>query len=169
MTKLVFFGSACAVALLFAACAQHDRRVTVLCALTLLANWVVCSMPWLYLPLSYEAVTSAIGMRQPQEDGWAIADLMALAVTAWLGRAMWWGLFLPVLYLGMLAMHVIAWANHLQYQDYSLLLDATLCVQLALIFVLGGGGVADLLLSGWRGHILPRLSVLAPYLARGTR
>lgn len=169
MLKLIFFGLACLTACGFAACAQYDRRSVVLCAGVLLANWLVCSMPWIYLPFSYEAVTNAIGMRQPQEDGWALADLLGLAATAWVGRRVWWGLFLPALYLGMLAMHVIAWSSSLQYQDYSALLDAALCIQLALIFALGGGGVSTLLRAGWRGVILPRLSILAPYLAGRAR
>ena len=169
MIKIVFFGSACALALLVGACAKNDRRAVTLCAMVLLANWLACAMPWIYLPLSYEAVTNALGMRQPQEDGWAIADLAGLAATAWIGRRMWWGLALPSLYLFLLTMHVVAWANRLEYQEYSLIADASFCIQLAVIFALGGDGVSDLLRSGWRRQILPRLSVVAPYLARRAR
>lgn len=165
MIKLVFFGSACVVALVVATCAREDRRAVTLCATVLLANWLICSMPWIYLPLSYEAMTNAWGIRQPQEDGQSLADLIGLMVTAWIGREVWWGMVLPASYLGVLAMHVVAWSGHIEYQDYSLLLDAALCVQLAIILMLGGGGVSDLLRACWRRFILPRLSVLAPYLA----
>lgn len=135
----------------------------------MLANWLACSMPWIYVNASYEALTKAAGHRRLQEEGWAIADLFGLAATAYVGRSVWWGMAIPMIYVGMLGILSLAWLSGLEYVDYRLALDASFATQLVVIFALGGGGACDWLRAGWRFHILPRLSILAPHLAGASR
>lgn len=165
MIKLVLFGAACVLAVIISACSREDRRALTLCALVILADWLVSNMPWIYVDASYEAILWSWGIDQRQEDGMALSDVLALIATAWLGRGVWWGMMLPSICFAKLAMHVVAMANSLKYHEYCLILDAALCTQLAVLFALGGDGVCDLLRGGWRDRVALRLPVLAPYLA----
>ena len=58
-------------------------------------------------------------------------------------RHTWWAPVLWSPYLVTLSMHAVAWANDLEYVAYKDVLDAALIVQLATLFVVGGGGCAD--------------------------
>lgn len=167
--KLYIFGAACVLAVLVAASAHEDRRVLVLCAVAILANWIACSMPWIYAPASVEFLTARTGTRLTQEEGWAMFDLAALTVTAMVGRRVWWGMVIPSMYLAMLVMLGFAAAEGLNYDEYSLINDTALVIALSVIFAQGGRGARDWLRGRWRVRLAPRLSFLAAHLARGTR
>lgn len=64
-------------------------------------------------------------------------------------RYTWWAPVLWSPYLVTLSMHAVAWANDLEYVAYKDVLDAALLVQLATLFVVGGGGCADRLSHFW--------------------
>lgn len=61
------------------------------------------------------------------------------------------------MYLVTLAMHAVARCNGLEYLDYRRVLDAALIIQLATIFVVGGGDVANRLSNWWGGIRLRHL------------
>jgi len=149
MLKLVTFGLLCAVALVVAAHAYEERRFAKLCAAVITANWLLFAMPWIYNPLSPAHILKVWGLPATHEDMWALADLLSLIVVVWAGRAVWWSPMIWTVYLATLSMHALAWLNGFQYVEYETVLDACLVVQIAVLFVVGGDGIADRL-SGLR-------------------
>lgn len=144
MSKLVTFGLLCVAALVVASCSREDRRCIVTAASVILANWALFVLPWVYNPLSPAHLLKVIGLPATHEDMWALADLASLLTIAIQGRDTWWAPMIWSAYLATLTMHAVAWATALQYVDYSAVLDASLIVQLAVIFLMGGSGCADL-------------------------
>jgi len=147
MVKLVTFGALCTIAFLVAMCAKDDRACLTKAAGAILLGWLLFSMPWIYAPASYAFL---IGAPARQEDGWALFDLAGLIVVTLCCWRVWWGPLLWSPYLITLSMYAVAYANHLEYEDYETVLDASLSVQLAVIFLIGGPGCADRLLDCWR-------------------
>lgn len=144
--KLATFAALHVLAIAVAACSRHDRPCAVKVAGILAINWLLFSLPWIYAPASYAFL---VGIPARQEDGWALFDLlsmMSVIVVCW---RVWWAPVIWSIYLVMLSMHAVAWANGLEYIDYAAVLDAGVAVQLAVIFMVGGPGCADRLLAGW--------------------
>lgn len=159
MIPIALFGIMCAVAIAVAYAARlatEERDCAVFAAWVLLGNWLAFSMPWIYAPASPAFIASSLGIYMPNIDMWALADLASLVAVSVRCRNAWWSPLLWVPYLITLTMHTIAWCNQLEYIDYRAVLDASLVMQLAVIFTLGGGGCADRLSDLWglRGVVL---------------
>lgn len=151
MTSIFTFGLICALAVMVSACVKVDRGAVVTAALVIATNWLLFSMPWIYAPASLAFVLSDGGMPVSTEDTWSMIDLASLFVVGVVCRRLWWAPVLWSTYLVTLAMHAVAWTNGLEYVEYRGVLDAALVLQLATLFVVGGGDCADRLLTGWRG------------------
>lgn len=149
MCKVAFFGVACVLAMWVASCAREERDCILFTAGALAVNWLLFASFWIYAPLSPAFLLYDVGIQVKHEDMWAITDLASLVAVGWRCRNVWWSPILWSVYLVTLTMHVIAWANDLMYLDYDEVLDAALIIQLAVIFMLGGGGCADRLLGAW--------------------
>lgn len=134
----------------------EERDCLALASWVLFGNWLLFSMPWIYAPASPAFIAYAWGLEVSNKDMWAFADLVSLVLVAIKCRHAWWSPLLWIPYLITLTMHSIAWCNGLEYIDYRAVLDASLVVQLAVIFTLGGGGCADRLSDLWglRGVVL---------------
>lgn len=168
MISIALFGTVCAAAVVVAHMARlapEERDCLVFAAWVLLGNWLTFSMPWVYAPASPAFIAYSLGLHVSNLDMWALADLASLLLVAIKCRNAWWSPLLWVPYLITLTMHSIAWCNQLEYIDYRAVLDASLVMQLAVIFTLGGGGCADILLNYWHSRVVPSLSKLAPHLA----
>ncbi len=147
MNEVAISAVACVTAIAVAYHAREDRDLTIMVALIIAVNWLLFAMPWIYAPASIAFIAYDFGLPARQEDGWATVDMISLMIVAWRARDAWWSPLIWSIYLVMLAMHAIAWANGLQYVEYKYVLNAALIIQLAVIFMLGGGGCADRLLS----------------------
>lgn len=171
MLKLVTFGLLCAAALVVAAHAREGRRCVVIAAGIIAGNWLLFAMPWIYNPLSLAHMLKVAGFPARHEDMWALVDVLSLLTVCWYGRALWWTGLLIGPYLASLTMLTTGWAEGADYDQYSLMLDLCLLVQLAVIFWLGGDGVLDRLSAGWRWgqRWLARVPMLAAYLAGASR
>lgn len=168
MISLTLFGIVCAAAVAVAHMARlatEERDCVVFAAWVLLGNWMAFSMPWIYAPASPAFVAYSLGLRAGNVDMWALFDLISLLLVAIKCRNAWWSPLLWIPYLITLTMHSIAWCNGLEYIDYRAVLDASLVMQLAVIFTLGGGGCADILLNYWHSRVVPSISKLGPHLA----
>lgn len=144
------FGLLCALAVAVSACVKVDRGSVLAAALVITANWLLFSMPWIYAPASLAFVLSGWGIDVSTEDTWSVIDLASLIAVGLTCRRFWWSPILWSAYLVTLSMHAVAWANGLEYLDYRRVLDAALILQLATLFVVGGGDCADRLLDCWR-------------------
>lgn len=147
MVKLVTFGTLCVIAFLVALCSKDDRTCLTKAAGAILLGWLLFSMPWIYAPASYAFL---VGAPARQEDGWALFDLLGLVVVTLSCWRVWWGPLLWSPYLITLTMYAVAYANHLEYNQYETVLDASLSVQLAVIFLIGGPSCADRVFNCWR-------------------
>lgn len=150
MSKLVIFGVLCVASILIGAFARQDSRTLAVSGGVIAGNWLLFSMPWIYAPASFAFVVNAAGVSCSQLDGWAIIELCALITLVGVCWRVWWGPMLWAPSLINLTMYAVAYANHLEYVEYQNVLDASLSVQLAVIFVLGGPGCADRVLRCWR-------------------
>lgn len=120
-------------------------------AWVLAVNWLLFSMPWIHAPLAPAFLAYEYGFTFSNKDMWAVADVIALIAVMTKCRHAWWSPLLWVPYLITLTMHAIAWCNGLEYIEYRAVLDASLVMQLAVIFMLGGGGCADRVFGVWGG------------------
>ena len=154
---MVFYGIACALALLVALCARQDGHVLRVGAAVLGGNWLLFAMPWIYAPAA-----PAFAMQVSNLDAWALTDLISMVAIGWAGRDTWWSPALWSPYLVTLWTFAIAWAVGLPYVEYKAVLDAMLLIQLATIFAIGGGDCADHLSDSWK-----RLRVRAVGCAAG--
>ena len=162
MLKLITFGLLCAAALVVAAYAREDRRCVMTVAGIVATNWVLFAMPWIYNPASPAHLMKVIGFPALHQDMWSIADLASIILLAVCARHLWWSHIIAAAYLITLGMLAVATHKQLDYDQYAMVMDAALVVQLAVIFMLGGGGFADRLLAHWstyRVHLLGRGSV----------
>lgn len=150
MWSIVTFGLFCAASVAVSTCVRVDRGPVLIAALVIAANWLSFAMPWIYAPVSFPFVLADYGIHVRTEDTWAIVDLLSLVAVGLVCRRLWWAPILWSAYLVTLAMHAVAWANNLQYLDYRRVLDAALILQLATLFVIGGGDAANRLSDGWR-------------------
>lgn len=149
MCKLVTFGLLCVAALVVAAHSREDRAFAKVAGWTVLGNWALFVMPWVYNPLSIAHLLKVAGLPIGHEDAWALTDLASIFIIGYAGRHVWWSPIIWSLHMSMLAMLSVAWANSLEYIQYSAVLDACLIVQLAVLFLVGGEGCADHLSSLW--------------------
>lgn len=147
---LALFAVLCVMALVVAHFAQEERGCVVHAGWVLLINWLLFASPWIYAPLSPAFLLADIGLPAEPEDMWALADLASMIVVAIRCRNVWWGPMLWSVYMVTLCMHAVAWANGLEYLEYKAVLDASLVMQLAILFMLEGGGCADYLSAVWR-------------------
>jgi hypothetical protein len=152
MLKLATFAILCSLAVLFAACAKEERECALVASATILGNWFLCSMPWIYNPASFAHLAKLAGLQLSHEQTWAAIDLFSMIVICWHCRYQWWSAIMWATYMIMLTMHVVAWQTEMNYDQYETVLDAALVCQLAVIFMLGSDGVADRLLAYWRFH-----------------
>jgi hypothetical protein len=150
MWSIVTFGLICAAAVAVTSCVKVDRTAVMTAALTISANWLLFSMPWIYAPASLAFIAADIGLAVTTEETWSVIDLCSLVVVGIVCRHVWWSPILWSTYLVTLAMHAVAAANGLEYLDYRRVLDAALILQLATLFVVGGGDCADRLFDCWR-------------------
>jgi len=150
MSKLVIFGTLCVAAILVGLCSRQDRRTLAIGGSVIAGNWLLFSMPWIYAPASFAFLAYGVGIECSQLDGWAVTELCTLATLIGVCWRAWWAPLLWSPSLINLAMYAVAYANHLEYIDYQNVLDASLSVQLAVIFVWGGPGCADCVLRCWR-------------------
>jgi len=144
------FGLMCALAVAVSACVKVDRNAVLTAALVISANWLLFAMAWIHPEASPAFVMTDLGVYMTHEDTWSVMDLLSLMVVGIVCRRFWWSPILWSAYLVTLSMHAVAWANGLEYLDYRRVLDAALILQLATLFVVGGGDCADRLLVGWR-------------------
>lgn len=144
--KLATFAVLLVLAIVVASCSRYDRPCLVKVAYILAANWLAFSMPWIYAPASYAFL---LGAPARQEDGWALFDLLSMVGVITVCWRVWWAPVIWSIYLIMLTMHVVAWANGLEYVEYAAVLDTGVAVQLAVVFMVGGPGCADRLLASW--------------------
>lgn len=151
MWSIVTFGLICAAAVAVSSCVKVDRACVVTAALVVTANWLLFSMPWIYAPASLAFIATDMGVKVTTEETWSVIDLLSLVAVGITCRRVWWSPILWSAYLVTLAMHAIAATNGLEYLDYRRVLDAALIIQLATLFVVGGGDCADRLLDRWRG------------------
>lgn len=154
MIPIALFGIMCAAAVAVAHMARlatEERDCVVFAAWVLLGNWLLFSTPWIHAPLAPAFIAYELGIPASNSDMWAFADLASLLAVLIRCRNAWWSPLLWVPYLITLTMHSIAWCNGLEYIDYRAVLDASLVMQLAVIFTLGGGGCADRLSDLWGG------------------
>lgn len=147
--KLVTFGALCVVAVAVSALTGNDRRCLFTAALVILGDWLLFSMPWIYAPASLAFVAKGVGLSMRQIDGWAMIDLCAMICLIGCCWRVWWGPLLWVPLLVNLVMYAVAYANHLDYISYQNVLDASLSVQLATVFLIGGPGCADRVSRCW--------------------
>jgi len=150
MCKLVTFGLLCVAALVVAAHSREDHAFAKVAGWTVLGNWALFVMPWVYNPLSIAHLLKIAGLPVVHEDAWALTDLASIFIIGYAGRYVWWSPIIWSLHMSMLAMLSVAWANSLEYIQYSAVLDACLIVQLAVLFLVGGEGCADRLSDCWR-------------------
>jgi hypothetical protein len=150
MWSIVTFGLICAAAVAVTSCVKVDRACLVTAALVVTANWLLFSMPWIYAPASLAFIAADMGIEVTTEETWSVIDLCSLVAVGIACRHVWWSPILWSTYLVTLAMHAVAAANGLEYLDYRRVLDAALILQLATLFVVGGGDCANRLLDGWR-------------------
>lgn len=150
MCKLVTFGLLCVAALVVAAHSREDRAFAKMAGWTVLVNWALFVMPWVYNPLSLAHLAKIAGLPVRHEDMWALTDLASIFIVGYAGRHVWWAPIIWSLHMSMLAMLSVAWANSLEYIQYSAVLDVCLIVQLAVLFLVGGEGCADRLSDCWR-------------------
>jgi len=150
MCKLVTFGLLCVAALVAAAHSREDRAFAKVAGWTMLGNWMLFVMPWVYNPLSLAHLVNMAGLPVSHEDMWALTDLTSIFIVGYAGRHVWWAPIIWSLHMSMLAMLSVAWANSLEYIQYSAVLDVCLIVQLAVLFLVGGEGCADRLSDCWR-------------------
>ncbi len=146
---LALFAVLCVVALVVSHFAQEERGCVVHAGWVLLINWLLFASPWIYAPASPAFLLADIGLPAEPQDMWAIADLASMIAVAVRCRHVWWGPMLWSVYMVTLCMHAVAWANGLEYLEYKAVLDASLVMQLAILFMLGGGGCADYLSDLW--------------------
>lgn len=150
MWSIFTFGLMCALAVLVSACVKVDRVPVLTAALVIATNWLLFSMPWIYAPASLAFVLSGWGIDVSTEDTWSVIDLASLIAVGLTCRRFWWSPILWSAYMVTLSMHAVAWANGLEYLDYRRVLDAALILQLATLFVVGGGDCADRVFDCWR-------------------
>lgn len=149
MHKLVIFGGLCTLAVLVAGMSAHERRCLFTAALIILGDWLLFSMWWIHAPASLPYVAKGVGVHLTHLDSWAMIDLCAMICLIGCCWRVWWGPLLWVPLLINLVMYAVAYANHLDYIDYQNVLDASLSVQLATVFLVGGPGCADRLSRCW--------------------
>jgi len=152
LIKLVTFGLLCAVALLVAAFARDDRRCVFIVASVVAVNWLLFAMPWIYNTASLAHLLRLSGVPALHEDMWSVADLASIIILALWARHLWWSQIIAGCYMVTLSMLTVAAEMQLDYDQYAMVLDAALVVQLAVIFMLGGGGFADRLLAHWNSY-----------------
>ena len=150
MWSIFTFGLMCTLAVAVSACVKVDRAPVLTAALVITANWLLFSMPWIYAPASLGFVLSGWGVDVSTEDTWSVIDLASLIAVGLTCRRFWWSPILWSAYMVTLSMHAVAWANGLEYLDYRRVLDAALILQLATLFVVGGGDCADRMFDCWR-------------------
>lgn len=144
------FGLMCALAVAVSACVKVGRNAVLTAALVILANWLLFAMAWIYPEASPAFVMTDLGVYMTHEDTWSVMDLVSLMIVGIVCRRFWWSPILWSAYLVTLSMHAVAWANGLEYLDYRRVLDAALILQLATLFVVGGGDCADRVFDCWR-------------------
>lgn len=150
MWSIFTFGLICVLAVAVSACVKVDRAPVLTAALVIATNWLLFSMPWIYAPASLAFMLSGWGIDVSTEDTWSVIDLISLMIVGGVCRRFWWSPILWSAYLVTLSMHAVAWANGLEYLDYRRVLDAALILQLATLFVVGGGDCADRVFDCWR-------------------
>lgn len=148
---LAFFACAVVAALVAAHFAREERTAVVRIGWVVAVNWLLFASYWIYAPASPAYIIYNAGMAYGVEipvtlaDTWAAVDLISFVLVVFIGRNLWWSAMFWSIYLCMLTMHAVAYINDLQYLEYRNVLDAGLIIQLALLFVLGGDGLADYL------------------------
>ncbi len=143
MTKLVTFGILCIAAVLVGALSANDRRCLFTAALVILGDWLLFSMWWIYAPASLPYVAQGVGLYIRHIDAWAMIDLSAMICLIGCCWRVWWGPLLWLPLLVNLVMYAVAYSFDLEYANYQNVLDASLSVQLATVFLVGGPGCAD--------------------------
>lgn len=156
MTKLVTFGALCVAAVLVGALSTNDRRCLFTAALVILGDWLLFSMWWIYAPASLPYVAEGVGLYIRHIDAWAMIDTCALVCLIGCCWRVWWGPLLWAPTLVNLVMYAVAYANDLEYIAYQSVLDASLSVQLAVVFLIGGPGCADRVSRRWRVYRMVR-------------
>lgn len=150
MWSIVTFGMLCAACIAVSSCVKVNRNAVVIAAMVITTNWFLFSMPWIYAPASLAFIVSGWGMYMTHEETWSAVDLFSLVAVGVACRHLWWSPILWSTYLVTLSMHAVAWANGLEYLEYRRVLDAAIILQLATLFVVGGGDCADRVFDCWR-------------------
>jgi len=159
------FGLLCALAVAVSACVKVDRNAVLTAAMVISLNWLLFAMAWIHPEASPAFVMTDLGVYMTHEDTWSVMDLVSLMIVGVVCRRFWWSPILWSAYLVDLAMLAVAWANGLKYLDYRRVLDAALILQLATLFVVGGGDARSRL-SDWWGRIRLRHLGWAPMVHR---
>lgn len=145
--------------------AQDDRVEGVAIGRVLCAVWLWCAMPWIYEPLSPAGlIYRGGGTFITHEQTWAFADAIGSVAVLRLGRDRWWAWIIWACFIGMLLSHLVRATLDVPPEAYRSGLDAAFVTQLAVLFLLGEGGVRARLSRGLarlRRAVLPRV---APHL-----
>ncbi|GAA0730014.1 hypothetical protein [Sphingomonas japonica] len=105
----------------------------------LCAGWWLFIASWSDTPPA--SLFWAIGLPVEPVDIWAVTDALCAAIILALAYQYWWGKALWALLVCQLALHVIHQHGGLGFAPYSAALDVLFLAQLAVLFLLGGGGV----------------------------
>lgn len=164
--KLLFFAALIGVALWVVRHAAQDDRVEgmaigrVLCAV-----WLWCAMPWIYEPLSPAGlIYRGGGTFITHEQTWAFADMIGSVAVLLLGRDRWCAWIIWACFIGMLLSHLVRAMLDVPNEAYQAGLDAAFVAQLAVLFLLGEGGVRARLSRGVARLRRAFLSRVAPHL-----
>lgn len=146
MIKIAFFGLAGLAALTACHFAREERGCLRAAGWIVFINWALFAASW-YPPIAPAFLLADLGMPAQPEEIWALVDFASLFAVMVVCRQCWWAPLLWSPYLICLCMHVVAWVNGLNYIDYNEVLDGALLVQLAVLFMMGGGDCADRVLG----------------------
>jgi hypothetical protein len=149
---LIRFGLMCSAVIAAAHTAPEEREQLRFAAIAVGVNWLLFASYWIYAPISPaflvygsgKAIGLTIAVRH--EDMWALSDLLCLMIVGLRCRFQWWGPLVWGMWIGMLAILSVEWANGLEYLDIKPMLDASLVTQLLALLALslfGGKGCAD--------------------------
>ncbi len=171
MLKLGIYAGLTALGFLFATQADRAERSEAMRVSTVVSiSWLLCAMPWIYEPASLAGLLYRAGLHSVEhEQTWAAVDAIASIVALRLSRGHVWGWIIWAAYIGMMCCHVayevLNWVGSpLEYSAYTGGLDAAYTAQLAMLLLLGEGGVRNRVSRGIRSLRGVHGSRLSPHL-----
>ncbi len=168
MVKLGIYAGLTALGVLFAFHAdRRERREAIQASLILVLVWIFYVMPWIYPPASIAGMLYTLGFPAVDHDQtYPAIDLVASMAMLRVARHHVWGWVIWSGFMGAMCCHVayqvLNWVGSpLEYSAYTGGLDAAYTAQLAMLLLLGEGGVRSRVsrcLRRIRGSSLPKLA-----------